>query len=313
MAEGDLVSGDGWISDESSFYGDGEEQERLLTLCENSNTKSFWKFHRKDLNNVLAKTRSMPPPVLHNRYQGKPDAWQLGESVDEFVRRLPPLSTPSHTFEWIWCANPHPEGQVKLACLNSSELRARGAELLHESLLKRADIKAQSSRIGKGSVTEALDQESEALKQKIAALAEKTNILTGKWMLFPSLEDVARVWKMVVEGTINNRLGCGAKVATDQGTSNSRLICVYTKDFRDDDDVVRVLRELVAMGLVQSGRGIYYKSDPYTLLDIYSSNAADYGLQASMYSSQKMLAAANIQNPSPAPQRKQTSLDTLRQ
>jgi hypothetical protein len=75
-------------------------------------------------------------------------------------------------------------------------------------------------------------------------------------MLFPSQEDLPRVWKSVVEGTINNRLGCSAKVATDDGRPGERLICVYTKDFSNTDDVLRVLKELAAMGLVNARRRV---------------------------------------------------------
>jgi hypothetical protein len=126
-------------------------------------------------------------------------------------------------------------------------------------------------------------------------------------MLFPKLEDVTRVWKLIVDGTINNRLGSASKVATEQDGKAERLICVYTKDFRDTADVLRVLKELVAMGLVNPGRGIYYKSDAYTYLDIYGQNAAEYGLQASVYSSQKLLASANI----PQAPKKQKSIRTM--
>lgn len=107
-------------------------------------------------------------------------------------------------------------------------------------------------------------------------------------MLFPSLDNVTRIWKLIVDGTINNRLGSVAKVATNEGGNRDRLICVYTKDFRDQNDVLRVLKQLVELGLVKE-RGIFYKSDVYTYLDIYGQNAAEYGLQASVYSSQKML------------------------
>lgn len=48
-------------------------------------------------------------------------------------------------------------------------------------------------------------------------------------MLFPKLEEVTGVWKKVVEGVINNRLGPTAKVAPDEGKPDDRLICVYTK------------------------------------------------------------------------------------
>jgi hypothetical protein len=48
-------------------------------------------------------------------------------------------------------------------------------------------------------------------------------------MLFPKLEEVTSVWKRVVEGVINDRLGPSAKVAPDEGKPGDRLICIYTK------------------------------------------------------------------------------------
>jgi len=120
-------------------------------------------------------------------------------------------------------------------------------------------------------------------------------------MLFVDPKDISRVWRLVVEAVINNRLGPTAKVAPDEGKPGDRLICVYTKDFRDQGDVLRVLQELVAMDLVESSRGIYYKSDPYTILNIYRETAVEYGLQASLYSSQKMLAEARNQRLKLAP------------
>lgn len=46
------------------------------------------------------------------------------------------------------------------------------------------------------------------------------------------------------------------------------------------------------MDLLPHGRSIYYKSDAFTYLDLYSATANQYGLQASLYNSQKMLATA---------------------
>lgn len=127
-------------------------------------------------------------------------------------------------------------------------------------------------------------------------------------MLFPSTKNLTRVWEMVVEGTIGNRLGSAAKVATDQGESGTtRLICVYTRDYRDTEDVLRVIQELDAMGLVPPGKGLYYKADAYTYLNIYGNN--EYGLQASLYSSQKLLASAKSQQARPNPQKKQSTLE----
>jgi hypothetical protein len=131
-------------------------------------------------------------------------------------------------------------------------------------------------------------------------------------MLFLALKDVTRVWRMVVEAVINNNLGSIAKVAPDDGKPKERLICIYTKDFRDKADVLRVLQELVSMGLVGSGQGIYYKSDPYTYLDIYGDTAPVYGLQASLYSSFKMLAEVNLSKVvKTSPQKQQANINKL--
>ena len=128
-------------------------------------------------------------------------------------------------------------------------------------------------------------------------------------MLFPDLDSLPRTWQLVVESTIHNRLGTAAKVATtNDDASRERLICIYTKNFRDTKDVLRVLKELEALGLVKTGRGVYYKADAYTYLDIYGKNASDYGLQASVYSSQKLL-SSSIGSSKAALQNKQASLD----
>ena len=71
-------------------------------------------------------------------------------------------------------------------------------------------------------------------------------------------------------------------------------VCVYTRDFRDEDDVLRVLKGLEDLDVIQPGRSIYYKSDAFTYLDLYSATANRYGLQASLYNSNKMLAAARV-------------------
>jgi len=88
-------------------------------------------------------------------------------------------------------------------------------------------------------------------------------------MLFPVLDDLTRTWSLVVDGVIHHRLGPTAKVAPDEGKPHDRLICVYTKDFRDQEDVRRVLREMISLGIVSEARPIYYKSDAYTLLVSY--------------------------------------------
>lgn len=115
-------------------------------------------------------------------------------------------------------------------------------------------------------------------------------------MLFPTEENMTSTWRTICEAIIDDRLGTTAKVAIANHSRNSsdkaisrRLICVYTRDFSDIDDVMRVLEELVTLGLAPSeGNGIYYKCDAYTYLGIESDNP--YKLKASLYSSKDMLA-----------------------
>lgn len=71
-------------------------------------------------------------------------------------------------------------------------------------------------------------------------------------MLFLLPEDLDRVWRLVVDSVINNRLGPTVKVAPDEGKPEARLICIYTKDFRDKDDIRRVLDELISIGVSQT-------------------------------------------------------------
>lgn len=86
-------------------------------------------------------------------------------------------------------------------------------------------------------------------------------------MLFPPPEDVNGVWQLVAHATAEGQLGSSAKVATDSGldAGRPRLVCVYTEDFSNEEDVKRVLRKLVEMGLVNrkeaggAAQGLYYK------------------------------------------------------
>lgn len=141
----------------------------------------------------------------------------------------------------------------------------------------------------KAALTRKLNPLRRTLEQDIFKLARETGVTAGKWMLFPSVDSVDSVWKTVVSAWDEGELGDAAKVATDDGSGQARLICVYTDDFSDRKDVKRVLNALVARGLVdKKSRPIYYKCDAYTYLDIKSNN--DYGLKASLFSSHDVLA-----------------------
>jgi hypothetical protein len=105
-------------------------------------------------------------------------------------------------------------------------------------------------------------------------------------MLFPTDEDAPKVWLQVVEAVSAGQLGIAAKIATaSKPGERTHLVCIYTKDFTDVVDVRRQLETMADLRLVDrnSSRGIWYKCDAFTYLNIYSDNP--YGLKASQYGS----------------------------
>ncbi|PVH94383.1 DUF1917-domain-containing protein [Periconia macrospinosa] len=291
MGEVEFVGGDGWISDDSSFYGDEDSKQQLEQISTQCNVSQ-----KNNLNTLIekSKTRSkkMEQLELSHPGQGRHDSWHLFESAEEFVKRVPPLTTSIQICDWIWVHKPNlnPHGAMS-APSNEMRLMSCGQELLASSIAKRSEIK--SGKV-KQMVTKQLNVEAKLLEQQITDLAVEMNVLHGKWMLFPEVDAVTRVWRVIVDAVINGKLGPTAKVAPDDGTNKARLICIYTNDFRDKEDVLRVLRQLVSLGVVNPQRNIYYKTDVNTILGIYGGTASNYGLQASLYSSQKMLADAQV-------------------
>lgn len=131
-------------------------------------------------------------------------------------------------------------------------------------------------------------------------------------MLFCTVSDVNTVWEIVAKATVNNELGIAAKVAPKSTTDfrAERIICVYTADFSNTQDVKRVATSLHRLGLIPPmGRPIYYKpgepnslrnravvhghqsltsgTDAYTYLGLGSQNP--WGIRASIYNSTTVL------------------------
>jgi len=99
----------------------------------------------------------------------------------------------------------------------------------------------------------------------------------GKWLVFVEEADVDAVWEKVAAATQSGRLGFAAKVATawpnSLARSSKRVICVYTYDFNDHEDVTRVLVALRDLGFEER---LSYKTDVDTLAGQYGSGAATY-------------------------------------
>ena len=227
-----------------------------------------------------------------DRFRGVPSAWQQNETVDAFLNRAPIMDPRTALLgPWLWVGNP----QIKRS-QSKHERQANidafiegGEQLLAEFSAQETKFEQSLPDKPPATITRKLRPYKEQLENDLHALAVKTSLTSGKWMLFPSDEDYPRCWRLVVEGTVEGRLGILSKAATPSDNDPVNLICVYTFDFTDMDDVQRVLEALVDLGLCRKGGSpIYYKCDGYTYLDIKSGN--EYKLRASLYSSKEIFA-----------------------
>jgi hypothetical protein len=85
----------------------------------------------------------------------------------------------------------------------------------------------------------------------------------GKWLLFVPVAEIDEVWAKVKDATEQGLLGGLAKVATAKPNPNAtksdtKVICVYTYDSTDAEDVRRVRAALRELGIVDK---IPYKTD----------------------------------------------------
>lgn len=278
------------MDSDSDFYGDEEIVFELKARVGNLDLNRLWQTHHDRVAHFPRPQSSgsiTPTGQLHNAYEGRPDARQLSESVDEFLARLPPATTDCvpGSSDWIFIWNPYIPRE------NDEDLD-RFAQGGAERLARLSEFAETSNFVvGKSQfvISREVAKERRAAVQDLTQLAVDCGVVSGKWMLFPDAQRVNEVWGMVARATANNELGTAAKVQTRQRgkEEGERLICIYTKDFRDQDDVARVLNRLRELELIRNGgKPIYYKTDAWTYLNIYSSNPWKIG--ASTYSSKEV-------------------------
>lgn len=93
--------------------GDATTKESFEDQAEGFDATAYWKSHRPSLTEKadasVAKSLASPPPKvpLYNPYAGQGCAWQLDETVEAFLQRLPPRTTQqSESIPWIFITNP---------------------------------------------------------------------------------------------------------------------------------------------------------------------------------------------------------------
>jgi len=104
---------------------------------------------------------------------------------------------------------------------------------------------------------------------------------SGKWMAFVKLDEVDAFWERVRTAIQAGKLGDMAKVGTTPSANKAggiehRVVCIYSYDSADEDDVWRIRASLRELGVSWE---IYYKLDAATRAGIYSGK----GTKASLY------------------------------
>ncbi len=90
--------------------------------------------------------------------------------------------------------------------------------------------------------------------------------LTGKWLIYVQCRYVEYCWSRVRDATEAGTLGIAAKVKTHFGMENDpnrfhspsdHVVCVFSADLLDLEDVARVLRRLATIDAIRSGPKAY--------------------------------------------------------
>ena len=103
----------------------------------------------------------------------------------------------------------------------------------------------------------------------------------GKWLIFqePGLVDPA--WKKIRDATMAHDLGISAKVSTSkpnpESRDNRKVIYIYTKDWADEADVMRVREKLRTLGFSER---IGYKRN----IETFAGQYAKKGKRVTYYS-----------------------------
>ncbi|KAI0157061.1 DUF1917-domain-containing protein [Hypoxylon sp. FL1284] len=296
-------------SEDSDFYGDDDVMIELKARVKEFDVDGWWDENAALETPLKLQARqkvAVDVSHLHNPYAGLKHAWQLTETVDNFLERVPPATTDrTPESPWIWICNPYIKRKKKHEASNQlirggedEAPEEEGANLgsVVEGGMARLHLASEfisfckSSRNQPAVVTRECRKAGMDAVKDILDLAKAHRVRCGKWMIFSSVFQVNEIWATIAKATANNELGIAAKVAprwtTDKRTD--RLICVYTTDFSDTNDVRRVAEKLKQLGLIESnGRPLYYKPDVYTYLGIGQGNP--WEIRASIYDTTSML------------------------
>jgi hypothetical protein len=140
-------------------------------------------------------------------------------------------------------------------------LRYESPEAIYQSMLEGEGVVPSRTTKMYWIVQDAPDVRPDAIEDELA----------GKWLIFLPPEKVDEAWIKVRNATCRSELGISAKVSTAKPNPDSRdnmkVIYVYTADWRDEADVMRVRERLRELGFTDR---LGYKRNIETFKGEYS-------------------------------------------
>jgi hypothetical protein len=213
----------GFLSDESDFYG----HSHLLLSLRKANHSSGDEAVKRDLENrardfspaewwakrelSLTETANsnaksavaVKSATLYNPYEGQECGRQLGETVEEFLRRLPPSTTASTAsmtagaegIPWIYIANPFRKPPKIPSEYKQHELAnegppdensdwaqyvVRGETILAELTSIKNEIEKKRAGQAKATITKAINAQKAVIVQRLLDTAAELHCTSGK-------------------------------------------------------------------------------------------------------------------------------------
>lgn len=92
---------------------------------------------------------------------------------------------------------------------------------------------------------------------------------SGKWLVFSPQDQIDAAWNQIKDATERGLLGGWSKVSTLRGfNGKDHVVCIYTYNWKDEKDVMRVRNVLRKLGFVNP---MPYKTDQDTRAGKYAS------------------------------------------
>ncbi|RVE60195.1 hypothetical protein OJAV_G00178520 [Oryzias javanicus] len=106
--------------------------------------------------------------------------------------------------------------------------------------------------------------------QTVKELALNHRVLTGKWLMhLDSGFKLDHAWECVARATLEGKIWSAKVSPFDPKRDSRHVICVYNKNFTDEEDVMRLDSIIRSTGIKCP---LSYKPDVYTYLGIYRKN-----------------------------------------